>query len=253
MSVVFYLLILLAEVLGTLSGFGSSVFVVPVANFYFDFHDVLGLVALFHLLSNLAKISLFKDGIDKQLFLSVGVPSILFVLVGSILSKYFNPEILKGLLGVLLVTIGMALMLLNNVSFDKRNKKAAFIGGGISGLSAGLLGTGGAIRGLTLNAFNIEKNVFVATSALIDLGVDFSRTLVYAYNGFIQKELLYYVPVFLVISYVGTYVGKIILRRISQKEFKFFSILMIIGIGVLILIRLILKMTDSFNLLHHYF
>ena len=34
-----------------------------------------------------------------------------------------------------------------------------YIGGGISGFLAGLIGTGGAIRGLVLSAFNLEKEV----------------------------------------------------------------------------------------------
>jgi uncharacterized membrane protein YfcA len=39
----FILLALLAEVIGTVGGFGSSVFFVPVANFFLDFQSVLGL------------------------------------------------------------------------------------------------------------------------------------------------------------------------------------------------------------------
>ena len=61
-SVVFLLLALIAEIIGTIGGFGSSVFFVPIGNFYFDFYSVLGLTAVFHLSSNLSKIFLFKKG-----------------------------------------------------------------------------------------------------------------------------------------------------------------------------------------------
>ena len=63
---IFLLLALLAEILGTIGGFGSSVFFVPLSNFYFDFHSVLGLTALFHLSSNLSKIFHFKKGLNKN-------------------------------------------------------------------------------------------------------------------------------------------------------------------------------------------
>ena len=33
---------LIAEIIGTIGGFGSSVFFVPIGNFYFDFHSVFG-------------------------------------------------------------------------------------------------------------------------------------------------------------------------------------------------------------------
>ena len=62
LSYLFLFLALIAEVLGTIGGFGSSVFFVPVANFYFDFESVLGLTAIYHLSSNLSKIVLFKKG-----------------------------------------------------------------------------------------------------------------------------------------------------------------------------------------------
>ena len=63
-SIVFLILALLAEIIGTVGGFGSSVFFVPLAAFYFDFQTVLGLTAVFHLSSNISKIGLFRKGID---------------------------------------------------------------------------------------------------------------------------------------------------------------------------------------------
>lgn len=80
---IFLILALLAEIIGTIGGFGSSVFFVPIGNFYFDFHSVLGLTALFHLSSNLSKIAQFRKGIDRNLILFIGIPSVLFVLLGA--------------------------------------------------------------------------------------------------------------------------------------------------------------------------
>ena len=87
-NIVFILLALITEIIGTVGGFGSSVFFVPLGNFYFDFQSVLGLTALFHLSSNLSKIFLFKKGLDKRLLLTIGIPSVLFVIVGGVLSKH---------------------------------------------------------------------------------------------------------------------------------------------------------------------
>ena len=86
----FLLLALLAEIIGTVGGFGSSVFFVPVANFYFDFQTVLGITALFHVASNLSKIAMFKKGIDKKLIIYLGIPAVIFVIVGGVIAKYLN-------------------------------------------------------------------------------------------------------------------------------------------------------------------
>lgn len=58
-SILFLLLALLAEIVGTIGGFGSSVFFVPFTNLFFDFHTVLGITAIFHLSSNISKILSF--------------------------------------------------------------------------------------------------------------------------------------------------------------------------------------------------
>ena len=111
-SYIFLLLALLAEILGTIGGFGSSVFFVPIANFYFDFESVLGLTAIYHLSSNLSKIFLFKKGLNKRLLIAIGLPSIIFVIVGGILTKVVNSNYLEIVLGLFLVTLS-AIFLMN--------------------------------------------------------------------------------------------------------------------------------------------
>lgn len=237
-SYLFLLLSLLAEVLGTIGGFGSSVFFVPIANFYFDFESVLGLTAIYHISSNLSKIVLFKKGLDKKLLLHIGVPSVIFVIVGGLLTKLFNSLYLEIFLGVFLVILALVFLIRKTLVINP-SKKNAFIGGSLSGFSAGLLGTGGAIRGLTMAAFNLEKNVFIATSAFIDFLIDFSRTFVYYFNGYIHKHDLIYVPFLLVIGFVGTSIGKKILNYIPQEKFKQLSLSLILLIGCVTIVKLI--------------
>ena len=237
LNYIFLFLALIAEIIGTIGGFGSSVFFVPIANFYFDFESVLGLTAIFHLSSNLSKIVLFKKGLDKRLLLNMGIPSVLFVLLGGILTKVFNNTFLEVFLGIFLVILALLFLIKKELVINPIRRNA-IIGGSLSGFSAGLLGTGGAIRGLTMTAFNLEKSVFIATSAFIDFMIDFSRTFVYYFNGYIHKHDLIYVPFLFVIGIVGTALGKKILQYIPQDKFKKISLSLILLIGLLTLIKL---------------
>lgn len=110
-SYIFLLLALIAEILGTIGGFGSSVFFVPVANFYFDFESVLGLTAIYHLSSNISKIVLFKKGLDKKLLVNIGVPSIVFVIIGGLVTKFLKSEYLEVFLGVFLVILALIFLI----------------------------------------------------------------------------------------------------------------------------------------------
>lgn len=228
---VFIILSLIAEVLGTVGGFGSSVFFVPIANFYLDFQSVLGITALYHVSSNITKIAFFRKGLDKKVILQLGVPAVIFVIVGGYLSQFLDPVILTYLLGIFLVVLSLAFLIFKKLVV-KPTAKNAIVGGTLSGLSAGILGTGGAIRGITLSAFKMNKDKFIATSAVIDLGVDFSRTIVYYFNGYMRKDLLYLIPILIVIGIVGTWIGKKILNKISQDQFRNIVLILILGIGL---------------------
>ncbi len=110
----------------------------------------------------------------------------------------------------------------------QKTNKNLVIGGTISGFLAGLIGTGGAIRGLTLIAFNLEKNAFIATSAIIDLGVDVSRAAIYIFNGYFLLEHLKFIPILIIVSILGTWTGKLILKRTSEKIFRYIVLAVII-------------------------
>lgn len=237
---VFLLLALVAEIIGTIGGFGSSVFFVPIGNFYFDFYSILGLTAIFHLSSNLSKIFLFKKGINKRLLITIGIPSVVFVIIGGFLSKLLNTHFLELFLGLFLAGLSLFFLIKSKLVIAATNKNG-IIGGTLSGFSAGLLGTGGAIRGLTMAAFNLEKSVFIATSAFIDFMIDFSRTFVYYNNGYIHKHDLKYVPFLLIIGFVGSFIGKKILVYIPQSKFRKLSLYLILLIGIATIIQQITK------------
>ncbi len=109
----FLVLALLAEILGTVGGFGSSLFFVPIASYFLDFHTVLGITALFHVTSNLVKIFFFKKGFDKKTVLTIGIPAVVFVAIGAALSKYIDTKILEIILAIFLITLSLLFLIFN--------------------------------------------------------------------------------------------------------------------------------------------
>lgn len=233
----FLILSLLAEILGTIGGFGSSVYFVPLANLFLDFKAVLGITAIFHLSSNLSKIFLFRKGLNKYLMIYIGIPAVIMVILGGIVSNLLDERILQIAFSIFIIVLSLFFLLFRKYVVNP-NKRNAILGGSASGFLAGVLGSGGAIRGLTMVAFNVEKEQFVATSAVIDFAVDFSRSIVYYFNGYMHAEHLHYMLALIVIGFVGTWLGKLVLRRISQERFKTIVLGLLLGIGVFSLIRL---------------
>ncbi len=217
---IFFILALIAEIVGTISGFGSSILFVPLASLVLDFKVVLGITSVFHVFSNLSKIYLFRTGIDKMIAIKLGIPAILFVTIGAWLTNYIPQREIEMGMNIILFILAIYLL----TGHHKRLKKTTnnlYLGGTLSGFLAGLIGTGGAIRGITLAAFNLEKDAFIATSALIDMGVDLSRAGVYIASGYFQLQYIKLIPFLIVISLIGSYVGKRILHFIPEKAFQY--------------------------------
>jgi uncharacterized membrane protein YfcA len=54
---------------------------------------------------------------------------------------------------------------------------------------------------------------------------------VYFFNGYIHKEDLYLVPILVVVGFTGSWVGKIIINKISQDYFRNIVLVFIAIIG----------------------
>ena len=231
MNVLFFLSAFVAEIIGTIAGFGSSTVFLPLALLFFDFKTALVLVALFHIFGNISRMSFFKSGLDKQILIIFGIPSVLLTLIGALLVVYLPQDILKGILGVFLISYSI-------ISLWKEDLKVrpslfnSVIGGGLSGFLAGLIGTGGALRGAFLTAFGLPKEKYIATAAAIALAVDFTRIPVYFAEGFLASHYCWYIPVLLVVALAGSFTGKQIVKQVPQKTFRkvVLSSILIIGL-----------------------
>src|SRR5919109_1121227 len=93
----------MAEIIGTMAGFGSSTIFLPLALLFVDFKTAIVLVAIFHLFGNLSRIIFFRKGFDKRIILQFGVPSVLLSLIGAFLIGVLPQPILKLILGIFLI------------------------------------------------------------------------------------------------------------------------------------------------------
>jgi len=240
-TALFFLIALLSEVVGTVAGFGSSVFFVPLAGFFFDFHQVLALTSILHVFSNAAKLVFFGKHVRLRLLLLLGIPSVVGVIIGAYLNTTLTFKFDQLILAFFL--IGFSLFLLWNPSARiSANNFNAISAGGVAGFLAGLIGTGGALRGLALAAFDLEKGVFVATSAGIDSGVDFSRMIIYLRSGYLAPGSLIYIVGLLIIAFIGSYVGKLVLGHINQRYFRKIVLGFVLIIGLITLGRAITEL-----------
>ncbi len=90
MYLLLFLSALLAEIIGTIAGFGSSTVFLPLALLFLNFKTALVLVAFFHIFGNISRVSFFKHGLDRNLLTSFGLPSVILTIVGALRGAFLT-------------------------------------------------------------------------------------------------------------------------------------------------------------------
>ncbi|OGH13074.1 MAG: sulfonate transporter, partial [Candidatus Levybacteria bacterium RIFCSPHIGHO2_01_FULL_38_26] len=231
MNILFFFAAFASEVIGTMAGFGSSTIFLPLALLFVDFQTALVLVAFLHIFGNLGRIGFFRHGLDRDLIIKFGIPSVILTIIGALLVSHISQDVLKGLLGVFLIGYASYSFWKENFSIPASTLNSV-IGGSLSGFLAGLIGTGGALRGAFLTGFKLPKEKYIATAAAIALAVDLTRIPIYISEGFLKSEYYWYLPILFVVAFAGSFTGKGIVNKIPQKHFRRFVLIALFLIGV---------------------
>jgi len=222
-----------------MTGFGLATILTSVFLIFYDVKIAILIVAVVHLANNLLKISLFSKNISMDILKRFGFLTLVGAFIGAFFQGRMDSSIVKVILGVALVFLGLK----EAVGFGEKIRlpqKIDFIGGFFSGLLGGFVGNQGAIRSAYLLNYNIPKETFVATAAIIASVVDITRIPVYIFSN---KDVLTDNAILLLVTTVsalaGTFAGKSFLKKISLKTFKLFVAAAIVIIGALLAFRII--------------
>ncbi len=139
--------------------------------------------------------------------------------LGAQFNQYISFTKLKFFLGIFIVSLSLIFFFKQKI-IKGLSLTSARVVVGLSGFIIGLLGTGGALRGIALTSLQIEKNSFVALSAGIDLGGDLLRSSIYLYHRYFEWSHWFYIPMLMLAAYVGSLAGKLFLGKINQVQFE---------------------------------
>jgi uncharacterized membrane protein YfcA len=229
--ILFFISGLIAEIIGTMAGFGSSTIFLPLALLFVDFKTAIILVSIFHLFGNLSRIIFFREGFDRRVILQFGVPSVLLSLLGAFLIGVLPHPVLKLILGIFLITTSASFLIKPGLKLPT-NTGTFIAGGSTTGFITALVGTGGALRATLLQGFNIEKVKYIATAATIALATDVTRIPVYILQGFLTQQYYLYLPILFVIALAGSFIGRKIVKKIDQEKFRKMVLVAIILVSI---------------------
>jgi len=226
------ILALFSETLGTASGLGSSILFLPMAQYFIPLHLAMALTAILHVFANSFRLFLFWSTKSIAHLKTLGPIFLVTTGIGAVLALKTTPSFHELILGfVLVVSALQQLYFLWRNSHVTTKQGPALVG--VAGLLTGWFGTGGALRAIALSAFHFSKYEFVFVSSGIDLAGDALRAIIYARDGFIDVADLSLVPALGLSAYVGSYIGKKLLKKIPQALFEQLVLVLSLGMGVI--------------------
>lgn len=230
------IVVIVASVVGTVTGFGLSTVMIPVMILFYPLPQTLLFVGVVHWFGDLWKLLLFREGIRRRLILAFGLPGIIATMIGARLVFSLSGTVLSRVLGIFL--IGYVVFLFAKTAFRVGQSTAtAAVGGALSGFFAGIFGMGGAIRGLFLSAFDLPKAVYLATAGAIAIAIDTTRLTTYLLQGTrLEPRLLWGMLLFVPASFLGARIAKGLVDKIPQEHFRkiIAAFLLVVGLKLLI-------------------
>ncbi len=230
------LLSIVANGVGTISGFGVGTIMTPVLLLFLPFSETILLVCVIHWFHDIWKVLFFHRGIDWKLFLYFGMPTIVASFIGALLVTSKQSILLSSLLGLFLIgSVGMIFCV--PYMAIPYNWLSGLIGGALSGFFAGIFGIRGAVRSVFLSAFDLHKTIFIGTTGAISLLLDSTRLVTYLARGIrldttLGWSLFFFIPA----SFIGSYIGKHIVGIIPQKHFRTVVSIFLLLVGIKLLL-----------------
>ena len=245
---------LLVAGLTLFSGFGLGTVLMPVFALFFPLPLAIAATAVVHFANNIFKFGLMARQADWRVVARFSVPAAIAALAGASLINLFDkmPVIAIYSLGgstfeitMIKAVIGSLIVAFALLELSPRFQALAFppgwlpLGGALSGFFGGLSGNQGALRSAFLLKSGLSKEAFVATGVVSAVIVDAARLVVYGASfmasHFAQsQELLAPVAVGTVCAFIGSFMGKRVLQKVTLRTVQIVvaGAMLLIGTGL---------------------
>jgi uncharacterized membrane protein YfcA len=246
---------LFTSALTLFSGFGLGTILMPVFALFFPLPLAIAATVVVHFANNLFKLGLMARQADWPVVAKFSVPAAMAAIIGAASLTFFDrlPALWQYTLAgtdfevmPVKAVIGSLIVLFALLELSPRFQALTFpprwlsVGGVLSGFFGGLSGNQGALRSAFLLKAGLSKEAFVATGVVSAVIVDAMRLTVYGTSMLVDhfaqsKTLLAPVAVASLAAFMGAFVGKKCLQKITLRgvQLSVAVAMLIIGLALI--------------------
>lgn len=232
--IAFIIIILVASVLQTSTGFGFSILATPFLLLIFEPIEAIQINLILSLVISSALIMKIRQDIDFGILRRFVVGSVTGLPIGMIIFLFVDLNRLK--LGVGLIILLLTIMLILKFRMDQ-NKKRDLIIGGLSGSFTTSIGMPGPPLLLYFSGTDTQKEKLRGTTLAFYLFIYLVSIVIQVIfagtNKTIWLSSLWALP----FVFVGLYLGQLLFKRINQGAFQIFTYIILLFTGMYLLIE----------------
>ena len=216
------------------AGFGGGVLLLPVFTALFGLRVAVPMLTLTQLTSNVSRVWLNRHEIRWRLVGWFAAGAVPLAIVGGLLLAHAPLTALKRGLGVFLIAVVLWRHLRPT---PRRPGDPAFVAvGAASGLWSALLGSVGPLTAPFFLAYGLTRAAYIGTEAASAVTMHVSKIAAYGAGDLLTRQVLLYGVALTPATLAGTWAGKRIVGRISDRVFVVLVELGLIAAGALFLL-----------------
>lgn len=226
------IIILFSAMIQGATSFGFSLLALPLLGLFLNLKTIVPMLVVFSLIMNVVILVRLKMVPQIKSLLLMFIMAVITTPIGVELLKFMNEDVLKVIIGVVLILIAIAMKLGFRIQMKDQNKSYA-IAGILSGLLNGSVSLSGPPIVVMLSNESRNRDHFRSSLTTYFLLLNMVTVMLYVSGDLITVQSFKDQLVILPFLIVGTLLGTMLGSRINEEKFKGIVLNLLVVMGIM--------------------
>ncbi|MBY0587036.1 sulfite exporter TauE/SafE family protein [bacterium] len=227
---------LAASTVAAVTGFGGAVILLPILTSVVGLREAIPVLTVAQLIGNASRVWFNRRDLHYPIIGWFSLGSIPMAIVGSYLFATAPLSTLTRLLGLLLLVMAAARRLAKD-RFPKLSAKSFTGVGAVSSLISALVGSVGPLMAPFFLAHGLIRGSYIGTEAACTVVMHVTKLITYRRYSLLSLDNILFGLAVGSVMILGSYLGKMILSRVSSRTFELLIELNLVLAGLLFLFK----------------
>lgn len=212
------------------AGFGGALLLLPLLNQVVGVTEAVPLLTIVQIIGNGARAGMGWRHIRWRpvlLFLSAAIP---FSMLGALSFASLPTALVARIVGIAILLF-VILKATGMIAF-KPSRRVLVIGGGVTGLLSGLVGSGGPLGAAVFLSLGLPPLAYVASDAVASIAMHGAKTVVYGATIDLGPTFWPLAIAMGLAMIAGTWAGRLLIKRLPVDRFRQFVMVLLALIAV---------------------